>query len=101
MDTEGAITFRALTAKGYKELKAQLRKEYVTQGKAWLAARNKAQEAGEEFTEPKPVKPRYKALERISTKAVAEKLAAKYQRKYEELKRQKDKEEAKASQDTT
>jgi len=89
MDTEGTITFHALTAIEYRKLKSSLQEGYVTKGKAWLAARKKAKEAGEEFAEPKPVKPRYKAIEKMSTKTNAIKLAQKYQKKYDAAKREK------------
>jgi len=99
MDTEGTITFRALTAAEYKKLKSGLQEGYVTKGKAWLAARKKAQEAGEEFAEPKPVKPRYKALDKMGTKTNAVKLAQKYQKKYDAAKRERD--QAKAAEEPT
>ena len=99
MDTEGEITFQALTAAEYKKLKSSLQEGYVTKGKAWLAAKKKAEEAGEEFAEPRPVKPRYKALDKLSTKTNAVRLAQKYQKKYDAQKREKD--QAKATEEST
>jgi len=99
MDTTGEITFRALTAAEYKKLKSSLQERYVTKGRAWLAAKKKAEEAGEEFAEPKPVKPRYKALGKMSTKTNAVKLAQKYQKRHDAAKREKD--EAKATGEST
>ncbi len=93
MDTEGEIAFKAVTADEYRKLKDELKKEYMAKGKTWLAARKKAEEAGDEFTDPKPVKPRYKALDKLSTKANALKLARRYQEKYEAEQRKKEEQE--------
>ena len=94
MDTEGAISFRALSPAEYKKLKSDLQKEYLAKGKKWVAARKKAEADGAEFADPRPVKPRSKALDKMSTRANAQKLAAKYRKKHEEEQKAKKKAEA-------
>jgi len=99
MDTEGTISFTAVTADEYKKLKEDLQADYVAKGKTWLAAKKKAEAAGEEFKEPQPVKPRYKALDKMSTQTNAARLAKKYQEKHEAD--QKAKEKQKGGEETT
>ena len=96
MDTEGKVTFQALTSDEYKKLKDELKKAYLEKGKKWLAAKKEAESSGAECTEPKPVKPRYRALDKMSSKANALKLAKKYQAKYEAQQKAKQKEGAEA-----
>jgi len=95
-DTEGKIAFKALTSGQYKALKAELKKEYSEKGKTWLAAKKKAEADGSEFTDSRPVKPRYKALDKLSSRTSALKMAQKYQRKYEAQKREKERQAAEA-----
>ncbi len=89
LDAEGKITFRAMTAKEYTKLKVDLKKAYTEKGKAWLAARKRAEADDAEFTEARPVKPRYKALDKVGSRASALKLAGKYQKQYEAKRRAK------------
>jgi len=89
MDTEGTITFRALTSADYRKLRTELRKQYEQDGRKWLAARKQAASAGEEFTDRKPVQPRYRTLDRVTDKSRAQRLAAAYQKKYDALKKAK------------
>ena len=96
MDTEGKISFKAVTSSQYKELKAELKKEYAEKGKTWLAAKKKAEAGGSEFTDPKPVKPKYKALDKLTSRNSAQQMAQKYQKKYEVQKREKEKDAAEA-----
>ena len=96
MDTEGKISFKAVTSSQYKELKAELKKEYAEKGKTWLAAKKKAEGAGSEFTDPKPVTPRYKALDKLSSMKSAQQMAQKYQKKYQAQQRAKERDAAEA-----
>lgn len=91
MDTAGKIDFRALTADEYKKVKATLKKDYLAKGKAWLAAKKKAESDGAEFTDAKPVQPKYRALDKLASRANAQKLAQKYQKKHEEEQKAKEK----------
>ena len=93
LDNDGKISHRALTAAQYKKLKGELQKKHTALGKKWLAAKKEAEADGVEFVDPKPIRPRYKALGKMSSRANALKLAAKYQRQYEARKRAKEKAE--------
>lgn len=90
LDTEGKIGFRAMTASEYSKLKIELKKQYMEQGRKWVAASKKAESEGAECTVDKPVKPRYKSLDKLSSRANAQKLAAKYKQRYEAEKRAKE-----------
>ncbi len=101
---DGDIRFVAASAGGYKKLKSQLKKEYLEKGKKWLEAKKKAGQAGKEFTESKPVKPKYRALREAASSSAALKLARGYQSKWEaKLKQKKEasKEQQEGSQKKT
>lgn len=91
MDVAGKVDFRALTADEYKKLKHEMTKDYVAKGKAWLEAQKKAEADGVAFAEPKPVQPKYRALDKMTSKANAVKLAEQYQKKHDEEQKAKEK----------
>ena len=94
LDNDGKIGHRALTASGYKQLKAELKRTYMDKGKQWVEAKKRAEAEGSEFTDARPVKPRYKAVDKSSSGATAQKLAKKCQSRYLAAKRAREAKES-------
>jgi len=90
-DSDGNVSFEAVRASQLDERMAQLKKDYIEAYRAWKLAKK---EAGEDFDEPKPVRPALKKLsKRIKGEGKAKSLASLYQEKWEakQAKKEQDK----------
>ncbi|MFW6162806.1 MAG: hypothetical protein ACODAJ_08530 [Planctomycetota bacterium] len=101
--SDGAITFEALRSSQLDERMKQLKKDFIMAYRSWKLAAKEAEDAGEEFDEPKPTKPGIKRLgKRIKGERKAQATAALFQEKWDEKMRKKqDKELEKLEDDKT